>query len=140
MNTTKLVFYYIFLLITIINVMLMYVDALSPNNVQASLMFLLTLLVLLFNGLLMTIATSSPKRRVIKNSFRIQLVFIIVLVIGSIALRILDVINGTLDIMFIWRIFATALYIVILTFTIGLSRDVFKLLLSIFEKKQIEEN
>ena len=139
MNTTKLVFYYIFLLVTIINVILMYVGALSISNIQTSLMFLLTLSVLLFNGLLMTIAASSVRRKVIKNSFRIQLVFIIALVIASIVLRILEAIAGSLDMMFIWRIFATALYIVVMMFTIGLSRDVFKLLLNIFKKNQIKE-
>lgn len=117
----------------------MYLGALSISNLQTALMFLITLGILLFNGLLMTIAASSSRRKVIKNSFRIQLVLIIALVIASIILRVLEAMGGSLDLMFIWRLSATALYIVLMMFTIGLSRDVFKILLNIFKKNQIEE-
>lgn len=139
MNTTKLVFYYIFLLITIINAILMYLGALSISNLQTAMIFLATLSILLFNGLLMTIAASSSRRKVIKNSFRIQLILIIALVIASVVLRVLEAISGSLDLMFVWRLFATALYVVLTMFTIGLSRDVFKILLNIFRKNQIKE-
>ncbi|MCH8520259.1 MAG: hypothetical protein LAT82_05900 [Nanoarchaeota archaeon] len=139
MNTAKIVFFYIFLLITIVNTILMYVGALSVSNMQTALMFLITLSILLFNGLLMTIAASSSRRKVIKNSFRIQLVLIIALVIASIVLRVLESIAGSLDIMFIWRLLATGLYFVLFLFTIGLSRDVFKVLVKKYEASQIKE-
>ena len=133
MNATKAVFFYIFLIIAIINTILMYLGAPITNYTTIG-MVLVTLTALLFSGLLTTIALASHRRITLKTSFQLQLLILLILVITSIISRISELLTMTIDASLIWRIGATLLYFILLLFTIGLSRDVFKKLLEIRNK------
>ena len=131
MKTTKLVFFYIFLIITIINTMLMYAEA-PISNYDTTSKLLLTLVVLVLSGLFTLIAAISKRRFTKKLLLRAQLLMVIILVVASIVARIQEVLWGSVDVMFAWRCGATLLYFIIFLLTVGLSRDVFKQLLQIF--------
>ena len=130
MNTTKVIFFYIFLIITIINSIIMYLG-ISLVNYTSIGMFLATLFVLVFCGLLTTVALASYRRVTLKTCFRFQILILLILVIASIVARVNEIFTISFDVNMAWRIGATVLYIILLLFTIGLSRDVFKKLVQI---------
>lgn len=94
-------------------------------------MFLATLFVLVFCGLLTTVALASYRRVTLKTCFRFQILILLILVIASIVARVNEIFTISFDVNMAWRIGATVLYIILLLFTIGLSRDVFKKLVQI---------
>lgn len=130
MNAAKAVLFYIFLIVSIINTVFMYLGVPITNYATIS-MFLLTLAVLLFSGLLTTVALASHRRITLKTSFQFQILILLVLVVISIIARINELITMAIDISLAWRMGATLLYVILLLFTIGLSRDVFKKLVKI---------
>lgn len=130
MNATKAVFFYIFLILSIINTVFMYLGAPVTNYATIS-MFLVTLAVLLFSGLLTTVALASHRRVTLKTSFQFQILILLILVIISVIARISELITMVINVSLAWRMGATLLYIILLLLTIGLSRDVFKKLIII---------
>ncbi|MFP4401892.1 MAG: hypothetical protein ACLFPL_01555 [Candidatus Nanoarchaeia archaeon] len=134
MSGVKAVFFYIFLLVAIVNTVLMYAQT-SVFTIFSFSAILLTLIVLVLSGLLTTIALSNKRRVVKKTSYRIELFALLILFLVSVGMRIYEMIVGSIDIMLLWRSGATVLYFILFLFAVGLSRDVFKTLLEIYNNK-----
>lgn len=134
MSKAKVAFFYIFLLVSLVNTVLMYSQT-SMFTIQTFSAALFTMIVLISSGLLTLIALKNKRRMVKKASYRIELVSLLVLVLMSVVSRVNEALIGVYDTSFIWRLGATLLYLVLFLFAIGLSRDLFKTLLSIHNKK-----
>lgn len=138
MSPTKSVFFYIFLILAIANTVYMYLG-IPLSNYTAILFFLITNGILLFSGLLNTIALSSYRRVTLKTCFRFQIMILSILVVISLSARINELIVSGITQGMAWRIIATGLYAILLLISIGLSRDVFKKLVEIYDFKKIKE-
>lgn len=134
MKKGKIIFFYIFLILTIINTVLMYINT-PIINIDAMAMFGLTLVALVLSALFTFIAAMSNRRFTKKFMLRLQLILLIILVIASFRSRVIELIFGNFDMYLVWRVCATVLYFIVFLFTVGLSRDVFKQLLAIFENR-----
>lgn len=131
MKTGKVVLFFVFLIITIINSVLMYINT-PLSNYSAFATLLATLFVLGMSALFTIIATASNRRFTKKFMMRLQLIFVLVLVISSIVLRVLEAIAGNFNWYFVWRVVATVLYTIVFFITVSMSKDIFRALKEIY--------
>lgn len=131
MKAGKVFFFFLFLIATIVNSVLMYINT-PLSNYTAFATLLTTLLVLGLSALLTLIATASDKRFIKKLMMRLQIVFLLILVIASLVLRIIEAISGNFNWYFVWRVGATVLYFIVFLITVSMSKDVFRALKEIY--------
>lgn len=135
MKSGKVFLFFVFLIATIVNSVLMYINT-PLSNYSAFATLLATLSVLGLSVLLTLIAAASDKRFVKKLMMRFQLVFLLVLVIASLVSRIMEAISGNFNWYFAWRVGATVLYFIVFMITISMSKDVFKSLKEIYYSRK----
>ena len=131
MKAGKVFLFFLFLIATIVNSVLMYIDT-PLSNYTAFATLLATLLVLGLSALLTLIATASDKRFVKKLMMRLQIVFLLILVIASLVMRVIEAISGNFNLYFAWRVGATVLYFIVFLITVSMSKDVFRALKEIY--------